>query len=76
MALLAKSQAEANKSLAFKLRTALRSLVPRPGRGFEHPSPTVAAALGAYAPKAIAGALVLTGVLGATFGTRALDVLG
>lgn len=31
------------------------------------------AALGIYAPPAIASVLVLTGVLGATFGARLLD---
>lgn len=68
MALQAKSQAEANKSLVVKL---LRRLAPA-----QPPSPTVVDALGVYAPPAIVGALVLTGVLGATFGPTFLDVLG
>lgn len=67
----AKSEAEANTPLVFKLLRRLSSLLKH-----YPPSPTVAATLGVYAPKAIVGVLVLTGVLGATFGARALDVLG
>lgn len=72
----AKLQAEAKQSLISKLGKALWSLIPSEYHKVQRPSPTVAAALGVYASKAIAGVLVWTGVLGATFGARVLDLLG
>lgn len=77
MALQAKKkQAEAKTSLVFKLGKALRFLSPLRRHKVQPRILTVEAALGAYASPAIAGVLVLTGVLGATFGARVLDVLG
>eukprot|EP00752_Nemacystus_decipiens_P014562 g12969.t1 len=75
-ALQAKVQAEANTSLAFKLGKALRFLSPWHSHKDQTPIPTVDAALGAYAFPAMGGVLVLTGILGATFGARVLDTLG
>ncbi|CAN0354538.1 unnamed protein product [Ectocarpus sp. 6 AP-2014] len=66
-------RAEAPPSRGSKIRKALRVLFTGPDR---EKRLTVASALGAYKTPAIAGVLVLTGVLGTCFGPWVLDALG
>lgn len=77
MALQAESEAEAKKMPVSALGKALRFLSSPWRKHKAQPrGRTVAAALHAYASPAVAGVLVLTGVLGATFGARILDAFG
>ncbi|CAN0431223.1 unnamed protein product [Ectocarpus sp. 8 AP-2014] len=66
-------RAEAPRSRVSKIQKALRVLFTGPDR---EKRLTVASALGAYKTPAIAGVLVLTGVLGTCFGPWVLDALG
>ncbi|CAM9693990.1 unnamed protein product [Ectocarpus sp. 13 AM-2016] len=66
-------QAEAPPSRVSKVRKALRVLYTGPDREIHL---SVASALGVYKTPAIAGVLVLTGVLGTCFGPWVLDALG
>ncbi|CAM9964265.1 unnamed protein product [Ectocarpus sp. 6 AP-2014] len=66
-------RAEAPPSRGSKIRKALRVLFTGPDR---EKRLTVASALGVYKIPAIAGVLVMTGVLGTCFGPWVLDALG
>ncbi|CAN0377715.1 unnamed protein product, partial [Ectocarpus sp. 8 AP-2014] len=66
-------RAEAPPSRVSKIQKALRVLFTGPDR---EKRLTVASALGVYKIPAIAGVLVLTGVLGTCFGPWVLDALG